>query len=175
MRTSSSFEKMNTGPHLDTRHQQSAYTVLRASVAVNHSPIHEIADANSQWNDAEGSDGPKIAIGLDLSDQAERQDEADGAADQQNTRAPGTRCLIQFRLHGNVHAAGNSGKTLFAPQLSNAVVRVQRAKGNTQRHDDRQQSDDISAHTLLLLFCMRRSWRHVLREPPAQQGTEEVC
>src|SRR5207247_5557537 len=118
-------------------------------------------------NDAKHRSGPKSAIRLDLRNQSESDDVADGAADQQNACPAGTRRLIQLRLNGNFGTARDGREALFTTQLSNAVVRVQRTKGDSHTQNHCHQSDQFSAHPLLLLPSIDAPRGRVLWSPPA--------
>src|SRR5713101_2667361 len=80
---------------------------LSASVAADHRPVHEVADADRKGNDAERGNRPDVTIRLDARDQPESSDVAECPADEQNAGTAGTRRLVQFRLHRNVDSAGN--------------------------------------------------------------------
>ena len=84
----------------------------------------------------------------------------------------GTRRLIQLRLHGNFGTARDGREALFAAQLSNAVIRVQGTKGDSHPQNHCHQSNQFSAHTLLLFPSMDAPRGRVLWEPPALEGTE---
>src|SRR6266700_5727608 len=101
---------MRTGPSLEREDRSAFHCWFSASssvrVAADHGPVNEVADAHRERNDAEDGDGPDIAVRLDGRNQSKRGDVADGSADQQDAGAPGTRCLIQLRLHRNIDSAG---------------------------------------------------------------------
>src|SRR6266478_1378649 len=124
---------------------------LGAGVAADERPIEKISDPNRERNDAERGSRPDVTIRLDARNQSKSSDVAEGAADQQDARTAGTRRLVQFGLHRNVDSAGNRREPLFAAQLADAVIGVQRAEGDAHPQYHGHQSNQFSAHDVLLL------------------------
>src|SRR5258707_588826 len=129
--------KMRTGPSRETLgpiraiHSNAGWTSLLsgAGVATDERPIEKIANADCERDDAERGNRPDIAIGLDARNYPEGSDIAERPADKQDAGTAGTRRLVQFRLHGNIHSAGNRREPLLAAQFADPVIGVQRAEG----------------------------------------------
>src|SRR5439155_10999166 len=146
-----------------------------AGVAANHGPVHEVAESNRKRNDAERGNGPDVAVRLDTGNQSKSRDVAERSADQQNAGAPRTRRLVQLRLHRNVDSAGNRREPLFASKLADPVIRVQCAEGDAHPQRHGYQSNQFSAHSVILTFLRLSSavgGRVLLGEPLALRGTE---
>src|SRR4029077_16111073 len=106
-----------------------------------------------------------VTIRLNARDQSESGDEANRSADEQYAGAAGTRLLIQFRLHRDVHSASNCRLPLFAAEFANPVIGVQRAEGDSHSQSHSYQSDQFSAHDVLLLSSRRPKGAQVIGEP----------
>src|SRR5216684_3146675 len=134
-----------------------------------HVSFHDVPATNY----TERGDCPDVAVRLNAGDQSKSSDVAESAADEENARAAGTPRLVQFRLHRNVDSAGNRREALFAAQLADTVIGIQRAKGNTHPQNHGDQSNQFSAHGLLLLSLLgaRRGGRILLGEPLSEEGT----
>src|SRR5258708_339459 len=64
------------------------------------------------------------------------------------------RCLVQFGLQRNINSAGDRREALFAAQFADPVVGVQRAEGNAHPQNHGDQSNQFSAHNVLLLSLL---------------------
>src|SRR5437667_1246416 len=145
-------------------------------VAANHGPVHEVAESNRKRNDAERGNGPDVAVPLDTGNQSESSDVAERSADQQNAGAAGTRRLVQLRLHRNVDSAGNRCEPLFASKPADPVIRIKCAEGDTHPQRHGHQSNQFSAHSVILLsfvWSPAAGGRVLLREPLSLSGTEK--
>src|ERR1700687_4106476 len=91
----------------DTTFAKRMLLLRSVQVAADQREVDEVADADGQRNNAERRGGPGIVLVLDLRDKAERDDEADRAAGQQDARATRTRGLRELRFHGDADSLGN--------------------------------------------------------------------
>src|ERR1700731_1814345 len=90
-------------------------------IAADQGGVQEIADADGEGDDAEGGGDPSVGFSLDLGDEAEGENVADGGADQQDARAAGTRGFGKLGDHGNACSSGDGGEALFRAQLAPAI------------------------------------------------------
>src|SRR6267378_4198914 len=170
---------MRTGPSRETRglvrtfHSNAGQTSLfsGAGVAADERPIEKIANADRERDDAERGNSPDVAIRLDTRNQPERSDVAERPANEQDAGTAGTRRLVQFRLHRNVDSAGNRREPLFAAKFAHAVIRVKRTERDPHSQGHRHQSNQFSAHDLLLLKLIRQFRRRLLWVPLSSIGT----
>src|SRR5438477_2396454 len=143
-------------------------------VAADHGPVHEVAESNREGNDAERCNGPDVAVRLDAGNQSKSREVAKRPADQQNAGTARPRRLVQLRLHRNVDSARNRREPLFASKLADPVIRVQCAEGDTHPQRHGHQSNQFSAHSVILLsfvWSPAAGGRVLLGEPLSMRGT----